>query len=85
MTGQGLTLEQSPAEPPAPAPEAAPVDPQAIPQGDQYIQNVGAQADHCVRSCDGQPGPSGGDYMIVPTAEPAYLANVGAQTPHKVR
>lgn len=77
MTGRGMTL----VEPEAPAQEAAPAE--AAPAS--YIENVGQQAPHCIRTCDGQPGPSGGDWAIVPTGEPQYLNNVGAQAPHKVR
>ncbi len=71
QTGRGLTIDEAiPTPEPSPAPS--------------YIENVGAQAEHSPRG-DGQPGPNGGDWALVPTAEPAYLVVVGAQQPHKVR
>jgi hypothetical protein len=71
--GQGLTLDPIvPTDPPAPAEPS-------------YIENVGQQAPHCVRSCDGQPGPAGGDWVAVPTLAPAMLEVIGQQAPHKVR
>jgi hypothetical protein len=72
--GRGLTIEMVVATPEPPtAPEPS------------YIDQVGAQASHCVRTCDGQPGTSGGDWAAVPTAEPAMLEVIGRQVPHKVR
>lgn len=79
MAGQGLTLyttdnnavATSTPEPPAPEPS--------------YVEIVGQQAPHCVRTCDGKPGPNGGDWAPVPTVAPAMLEVIGNQAPHKVR
>lgn len=71
MTGRGLGVIE-----PAPVVEAAPPT---------YIEVVSLQAPHCVRDCDGQPGPAGGDYVIVPTLAPEQLRVVAEQAEHKVR
>ena len=71
QTGQGLTLMQD-----VVLPEAAP----------SYVENVGAQAEHSPRG--GLCGPTGGDCAPgVPFGidSSQYIANVGAQSPHKVR
>jgi len=74
MTGRGNGPEVAApvVEPPAPA--AAP----------SYVENVGAQAPHSPRG-DGKPGPSGGDWVAVPTISAEQAAIIGAQKPHKVR
>jgi hypothetical protein len=75
QTGQGLTLVEQPAvevEQPVAAPS--------------YIDNVGAQAEHSPRG--GLCGPTSGDCAPgVPYGldNSQYIANVGAQVPHKVR
>lgn len=76
--GRGLTIDSAA---PTPTPEP-PAEPTAAPS---YVENVGAQAPHCIRTCDGQPGPSGGDWALVPTVAPAMLEVIGNQAPHKVR
>jgi hypothetical protein len=74
--GQGLTVDQA---------EATPTDLPAPTVEPSYIEFVGQQAPHCIRSCDGQPGPNGGDWVAVPTVAPAMLEVIGQQAPHKVR
>lgn len=70
MTGQGMTIAQD--------------QPAEVAPADQYIQNVGAQAAHSPRG-DGQAGPAGGDYVIVPTITSQQAEIIGQQAPHKVR
>lgn len=50
-----------------------------------YLEVVAEQAPHCVRSCDGQPGPSGGDWVAVPTINVVQADVIRLQAPHKVR
>lgn len=70
QTGRGLGVVES-----VPVVEAQPT----------YIEVVAEQAPHCVRGCDGQPGPSGGDWVAVPTIVPAQAEVILKQAPHKVR
>jgi hypothetical protein len=49
-----------------------------------YVENVGAQAPHSPRG-DGQAGPSGGEWVAVPTINPVQADNIRLQAPHKVR
>ena len=72
QTGRGLGV----VEQPAPVVEAQPPT---------YLEVVAEQAPHCIRDCDGQPGPSGGEWVAVPTLAPEQLRVVADQVPHKVR
>lgn len=73
QTGRGLTVSEAVATPEPP------------PAAPSYIENVGAQAEHCIRSCDGQRGQVGGDWVAVPPISAEQAAIIGAQAPHKVR
>lgn len=75
QTGRGLGQGSSEATP----------EPPAAPANQQYLNNVGAQTPHCIRTCDGKLGPNGGDWVAVPTLTSQQLEVIGAQAPHKVR
>lgn len=74
------------------APDLTPAAPQgrglsdapAVPVAPSYLENVGAQAPHSPRG-DGQAGPSGGEWVAVPTVNPVQADVIRLQAPHKVR
>ncbi len=52
----------------------------APPPPPSYLENVGAQAPHCIRTCG-----DGTWAAPVPTISDAQRIVIGAQTPHEVR
>lgn len=60
-------------------------EPPAAEVAPTYLEAVAEQAPHCVRSCDGQPGPNGGDWVAVPTISAEQAEVIRRQIPHEVR